>query len=243
MAEKKKADLADAVNRPLQELTFTEIIGGPLRACVDAQQEAAMTTYEYLKAIGFQPDPEKLADWQPTPVTFYFYKEGVMNRLTIPLLSILPLPYLQIGRIDLRFQATVSGEDKKQGVTKFTFAPTTATVEKEGEGERNDTSELRARESIDIRIRAGTSDLPAGMAKVMEILNTQMTDLYELKEEEPEPPALPPEAPPETAPEKEPEKESETKPDETSKGSGSTKKSESKSKKSSSNSKKSKKKK
>jgi hypothetical protein len=41
MAEKKRADLADAVNRPLQELTFTEIIGGPLRACVDAQQEAS----------------------------------------------------------------------------------------------------------------------------------------------------------------------------------------------------------
>ena len=42
-------------------------------------------------------------------------------------------------------------------------------------------SEIQAKETLDIRIHATSSDLPGGMAKLMEILDTQMADMYDVK--------------------------------------------------------------
>ena len=177
MAEDNKP-LEEALNQPLKELSFEHIIGGPLKACVDAQQQASMATYDYMKAVGFQKDPSLLADYQPTPVTFYFVSGGLMKRLRVPLLSILPVPYLQIGHIDLNFKAQVSGWDNESNKATFTYAPTRARVQESGTREESHSSEITARE------RATSSDLPSGMAKLMEILDTQLTNLYDLVEEE-----------------------------------------------------------
>ena len=183
MAEDNKP-LGEALNQPLKELSFEHIIGGPLKACVDAQQQASMATYDYMKAVGFQKDPTLLSDYQPTPVTFYFVSGGLMKRLRVPLLSILPVPYLQIGYIDLNFKAQVSGWDDESNKATFTYAPTRARVQESGSREESHSSEIRARECLDIRVRATSSDLPSGMAKLMEILDTQLTNLYDLVEEE-----------------------------------------------------------
>jgi hypothetical protein len=183
MAENNQG-LAEAMNQPLESLSFEHIIGGPLQACVVAQKEASEATYEYLKAVGFQKDPTLLADYQPTPVTFYFINEGIMKRLRVPLLSIIPIPYLQIGYIDLTFKAEVSGWDNKTNKAKFTYSPTRTRIRRSEEKQVDSSSEIVAKENLDIRIRATSSDMPAGMAKLMEILDTQLTSLYDMVEEE-----------------------------------------------------------
>ena len=180
MAE-NKIEIAEAVTQPLKELSFEHIIGEPLRACVDAQQEAAIATYQYMKAVGFEKDPTHLADFRPTPMVFYFEKDGVVNRLSIPLLTILPIPYLMIGNIDLHFKAEVTGWDNDKDQATFTFASSGAHVEANGTQVVESMSEIQAKETLDIRIHATSSDLPGGMAKLMEILDTQMTDMYDLK--------------------------------------------------------------
>ena len=180
MAENTK-EIGEAVNQPLKELSFEHIIGEPLRACVDAQQEAAIATYQYLKAVGFEKDPSHLADFQPTPMVFYFEKDGIVNRLSIPLLTLLPIPYLMIGRIDLHFKAQVTGWDLDKDSATFTYASSGAHIEAEGTQKVDSSSEIQAKETLDVRVRATSSDLPAGMAKLMEILDTQMTDLYDVK--------------------------------------------------------------
>ena len=82
MAENTK-ELGEAINQPLKELSFEHIIGEPLRACVDAQQEAAIATYQYLKAVGFEKDPTLLADFKPTPMVFYFEKDGNVSGVRV----------------------------------------------------------------------------------------------------------------------------------------------------------------
>ena len=180
MAE-NKIEMAEAVNQPLKELSFEHIIGEPLRACVDAQQEAAIATYQYLKAVGFEKDPTLLADFKPTPMVFYFEKDGIVNRISIPLLALLPVPYLKIGQIDLHFKAEVTGWDMEKDKAVFTYSSTGARIEEEGTRTVDSFSEIKAQETLDIRVRATSSDLPGGMAKLMEILDTQMTDLYDVK--------------------------------------------------------------
>ena len=180
MAENTK-ELGEAINQPLKELSFEHIIGEPLRACVDAQQEAAIATYQYMKAVGFEKDPSLLADFKPTQMVFYFEKDGVVNRLSIPMLTILPVPYLMIGRIDLHFKAEVTGWDNDKDQATFTYATSGTNIEGEGTQKVESSSEIQAKETLDIRVHATSSDLPAGMAKLMEILDTQMTDMYDVK--------------------------------------------------------------
>lgn len=37
---------------------FSSIIGGPLKACVEAQAEQAETTAKFIKEVGLDPDKE-----------------------------------------------------------------------------------------------------------------------------------------------------------------------------------------
>ncbi len=42
----------------LQGIPFGSIIGGPLRACAEAQTELAETTAEFMKEVELSPDKE-----------------------------------------------------------------------------------------------------------------------------------------------------------------------------------------
>jgi hypothetical protein len=176
--------LATRFRKEFEQLEFRNLICGPLKACVDAQQEAAMATYNYMRSVGFRDDPDNLADFIPTPISFYFVKDGVYNRLTVPLLSIIPIPCLTIGQIDLNFQAQLTADE--HGKYTFKYASSPARIKMKDDVEVKQTSELQAKENLDIHLCARTSDMPAGMAKLMEILDTQMTDLYDVKEAAPQ---------------------------------------------------------
>ena len=39
-------------------IPFSSIIGGPLKACVEAQAEQAETTAKFIKEVGLDPDKE-----------------------------------------------------------------------------------------------------------------------------------------------------------------------------------------
>ena len=170
--------LANRINNPLEELSFDQIIGAPLRACAEAQQEAASASYEYLKSMGLEEDDSGLAFYKPAMMSFLFVVGGVTQRLTVPLLSIIPVPYLQIDHINLKFQATVEACDKNNLTAKF--AATAPKVKLEAQQEEKAT--ITAKENIDINICATASDVPPGMAKLIEILQTQLTEINDYLE-------------------------------------------------------------
>jgi len=172
--------LAEAVNSPLKEVKFENVIAAPLIACAEAQKEASMAAYKYMMALGFQTDKTGLADHEPVPISFYFVHEGVTHRLTMPLISLVPIPFLQIGHIDLNYQAMVTASDNDS--LKVRYSSSALDTFKD-ERNLNSSNSIVARETIDIRLRATTSDMPAGMAKLMEILNTQLTDINDVESE------------------------------------------------------------
>jgi hypothetical protein len=53
----------------LSSIDFSSMIGGPLGAIVDAQNKAAMTTVDFIKAVGFTPDSVDEATGEVTPGT------------------------------------------------------------------------------------------------------------------------------------------------------------------------------
>lgn len=65
--------------RELSTLDFKSIIGGPLIAVVEAQAQAALSTVNFIKAVGFKAgdskDPENSNTGEPIYVTFKYPKE------------------------------------------------------------------------------------------------------------------------------------------------------------------------
>lgn len=185
---------------PLGALDFKRIIGAPLSACVSAQEEAAQATLEYINEVVFRRKDDDPDNLEPVTVTFYFESAGVVNRLTIPLLCIVPVPYLQIEQVNLTFQATVTessmSDDRLQLKAKYSSPGDS--------GEESDVSkaEYQNRRCIDVNLCVTAADMPMGISKILEIFNNQ---LVEVRQEEP---SLLPKPAPQPEPEPSPQPES-----------------------------------
>lgn len=56
-----------APGQELSSIDFQSMIGGPLGAIVDAQAQAALSTVDFIKAVGFTPDSEDVTTGEITP--------------------------------------------------------------------------------------------------------------------------------------------------------------------------------
>lgn len=200
MPQSRVTDPKELQKSPLGELDFNRIIGGPLSACVNAQEEAAQATLDYLNGVVFRKKDDDESCLEPVTMTFYFERGGVVNRLTMPLLCIVPVPYLRIDQVNLRFQATVTEssmkEEKLELKAKYSAPGDSAEITDVAQ------EKFLSKRCIDVDLNVTTADMPMGISKLIEIFNNQ---LVEIKQYEPTEPALPT-APTETIAPADPEK-------------------------------------
>jgi hypothetical protein len=94
--------------RELSSINFESMLGGPLIAVVKAQSQAAMSSVNFIKAVGFKPgdasDPTKAQTGDPIYVSFKYPKEVA--------------PYVPAA------PAQVTGITVTNGGTGYTTAPT-----------------------------------------------------------------------------------------------------------------------
>ena len=186
MPQYRVTDPKELQKSPLGELDFNRIIGGPLSACVNAQEEAAQATLDYLNGVVFRKKDDDESCLEPVTMTFYFERGGVVNRLTMPLLCIVPVPYLRIDQVNLRFQATVTEssmkEEKLELKAKYSAPGDSAEITDVAQ------EKFLSKRCIDVDLNVTTADMPMGISKLIEIFNNQ---LVEIKQYEPTEPALP----------------------------------------------------
>ncbi len=190
----------DGDGNKLESMDFRNIISGPLKACVEAQQEAANATFNYMTSTMLEKDAKGHADFKPVMMHFYFTKEGLIQHLEMPLMSILPIPYININYVDLDFEAMITycKKDTERGDVKLKACyPVTSRLLKQTgntkgthESQDKEVDTVNARENINIRIRATTSDLPAGLSRLIEILDTHMTEFSKIVNQDPIAPTL-----------------------------------------------------
>ena len=172
----------------LRAIPFGQIIGGPLSACIDAQREAALTTVNFINEIGLtDKDGEKEAVY----VKFQYRRNGKTTVLSVPLLTIVPIPYLAIRDISISFKANISASSStsnKQstsdsydigasisggfniGVARAS-ASFSAKVSSKKDSTATRDSKYSVEYTMDVNVSAGQDDMPAGMAKILELLN------------------------------------------------------------------------
>ena len=199
MAEVSKTPANVAINA-MQAIPFSSMIGGPLNACIEAQAMAARTSWEFIKEVGLNTDEK--GQKSAIMVAFSFNRGGRMVQLNVPLLTIVPIPYIAINTIDINFKASISasssttsetaehteagGElDAKAKLNLGLFsmeANLKANYSSKKDSKATAESKYSVESTIDVAVKAGQESMPAGMAKVLELLGTAL-DVVDAKGE------------------------------------------------------------
>jgi hypothetical protein len=188
----------------LSSLNFESLIGGPMVAAVHAQVQSALATVNFVKQVGFrQPagggevTPGDTTTGEPATVTFSYKKQvaksdGTVEEkpasLTVPLLSILPVPYLRIDQVDIDFLAKIDSVQFRQvdeqikvsvdADAKASWGWGSARIKASFAYQRDskEGSKDTRSYSMGVKARAVQEELPGGMAKVLGILESMIQE-------------------------------------------------------------------
>ncbi|MGP8320809.1 MAG: DUF2589 domain-containing protein [Methanosarcinaceae archaeon] len=203
----------------LSSIDFESMLGGPLIAVVNAQAQAALSSVNFIKSVGFKAgtsgDPEEQNTGDPIYVTFKYSKEiapyqpAVLAvpaegdnpavpasdavpakfqdmKLEVPILTMLPIPFIRIDETTIDFNAKINTMEYKKVDTSFKIDASLEAKARWGWGsaklkvstsyQRNTQqgSKVDRTYSMNVHIKAVQDEMPAGMEKVLGILEDAM---------------------------------------------------------------------
>ena len=177
----------------LQAIPFGSIIGGPLKACIEAQAMAAQTSWQFIQEVGLNTDTNT-GQKEAVNVSFQFMQNGHIVQLNVPLLTIVPIPYIAIHDIDINFKANISassssvseqssssaldvGAEASIGAKWGPFhmdAKMKANYSSKKDSKATQESKYSVEYTMDVAVKAGQDSMPAGLAKVLELLGNTL---------------------------------------------------------------------
>jgi Protein of unknown function (DUF2589) len=220
----------------LTRLPFGNIIGGPMKAAIEAQAIAARATVDFIREVGFSPaatdangddldaidhsdplfrksgedDLERIspeADFgEIRNVTFSYTSQSEIApatgstapprvvSLTVPLLTIVPIPYLRIDEMTIDFMVKITEEIRNKQTTSAdtTFnagvngghsswwSPVKVDFNTSLSTKHSSTGTSSSRYSteatMNVHVRAVQDAMPAGLAKVLSILEASIKE-------------------------------------------------------------------
>jgi len=204
-----------APGQELASIDFESMLGGPLVAVVNAQAQAAMSTVNFIKEVGFKkktaPDtaggdsgteepiyvtfkyPKELSPYQPAtpgdptatppvPATAAVPAVYETQQLQVPILTMLPIPFIRIDLTTIDFNAKINSVEYRKTDTNLNV---TASLEakagwlwgsaklKVATSFQRTTSQGNTVDrtySMAVHIKAVQDEMPAGMEKILSIL-------------------------------------------------------------------------
>lgn len=101
------------IGAELQQLPLDYLLSAPLTAAIKAQALAAQTTVDFIEKVGLEEDEAgelkvRTAEFSfvqpiPDPITPGDFVD-VESRLTVPILSIVPVPFIRISDLNVSFE-------------------------------------------------------------------------------------------------------------------------------------------
>lgn len=172
LAEIAKTDTlgSESMISYMKALPFDHIIGAPLMACIKAQQSSAQATWEAIREMGFDKSDKSAGEEEVAMVSFLFQQGGFTRKITVPLLTLIPIPYMQIDYVDLKFRADMSTTSEGELTAKYSNTMDSQAAR---------TSKYNVTNEIDINIHATTSGMPAGIAKLLDIFTNHCIDVMD----------------------------------------------------------------
>jgi hypothetical protein len=196
--------MAEDTNEVMEQfkgLPMEALIGGPLNAAVKANVSLAQATAEFINTVGFKQIEGKnntVTQGAARMVTFEFERpggvlvddNGKQTRtvedvvIKVPLLSIVPVPNLQVDSVDIVFDMEVKSSTKEdeskdtavagEGEGKVGWGPFGLKVSIKGSvsshKENTRTSDNSAKYHVEVH--ATNHGIPEGLARVLDIMAT-----------------------------------------------------------------------
>ncbi|MGV8174567.1 MAG: DUF2589 domain-containing protein [Methanothrix sp.] len=173
--------------RELATLDFANLIGGPLNAVVEAQAKSAITTANFIKEVAFDKNGEVVN------VEFSYSRKNENGNnqdcsLTVPLLTMLPVPYITITEAEVEFNAKITSvneyhmEDNFQTAEELTGEYygwyVTAKLQSKSSYQRKTSASDREERTFDMHVRvlASNQDVPAGTERLLTILEDAISE-------------------------------------------------------------------
>ncbi|MET1256282.1 DUF2589 domain-containing protein [Aliikangiella maris] len=190
-----------AIGQELASLDFESMIGGPLNAVVRAQTQSAITSVDFIKSVGFQGEEGK-ADYAPQMVDFEYMKaveetdksgNTVLTpkkfKLTVPLLTMLPIPFIRVEETTVDFNAKINSVQESTTSSnhklnsslsaKGGWGPVSAKLKVGYSFQKQSTSGSKAERtySMKVHVRAVQDELPAGTERLLGILENAIEEV------------------------------------------------------------------
>ena len=202
-------------NRTLRSLPFGRVIGGPMVAAIQAQSLAAQATVNFIKEVGFVRPAEandgelddnngNFGDIRNVVFKFKRKKTGGSGgsnaegeeevSLTVPILTIVPIPYIRIEEMTIQFTANITEQQEfAYGANTSVATDTTinfkagnflspvkvnmnAKVSTRFSSSVESKSRNQTQYTIDINLKAVQDEMPAGLAKVLSIMENAILE-------------------------------------------------------------------
>jgi len=186
-----------AIGDELASLDFQSMIGGPLMAVVKAQAQAAVTSVDFIKAICFDDDTNK-----PTMVTFEYSKpvettnaDGSTSvevkdfKLTVPFLTMLPIPFIRVEETTIDFNAKITSVQQNTATSEhglktelkakagWGWGSASLKVNYSYKKSTSATSKTERTYSLAVHVRAVQDELPAGTERLLGILENAIEEV------------------------------------------------------------------
>lgn len=193
----KDSNIQSQVTTSALQATPSGSIGGsPSRASIEAQAMAAKSSQESIQEVNLNADPQD-GGKKAANVSFPFIQDGREAQLNVPLLTIVPIPYIAVEDIDLNFKASISassssvsetsssesldaGGDVTAGLKIGPFhldAKPNANYSSKKDSKATEDSKYGVECTMDAAVKAGQDSMPAGLDKVLELLGSSLNVL------------------------------------------------------------------
>jgi hypothetical protein len=199
----------------LSSIDFESMIGGPLVAVINAQAQAAISTVNFIKEVGFKKPtqsqdaggdtsteepiyvsfkyPKELSPYQPAtpgdptavppvPATNPVPAVYETQELKVPILTILPIPYIRIDLTTIDFNAKINSVEYRKTDTNlkvdasleakagWLWGSAKLKVSTSFQRTTSQGNTVDRTYSLAIHVKAVQDEMPAGMEKMLGIL-------------------------------------------------------------------------
>lgn len=175
--------------RELASLDFANLIGGPLNAVVEAQAKSAITTANFIKEVAFDKDGKVVN------VDFAYNRKNDNGsdqqfNLTVPFLTMLPVPYITIVDAVVEFNAKITSVNESTSESNFSqqvdasvggryWFVTAKVTSKTAYQKKSATTEREERTfDMHVRVQAKNQDMPAGTERLLTILEQSISEKH-----------------------------------------------------------------
>jgi hypothetical protein len=173
--------------KELASLDFSNLIGGPLNAIVEAQAKSAITTANFIKEVGFDKNGKVVN------VDFTYNRKNDNGSdqeftLTMPFITMLPVPYITINNALVEFNAKITSTTESSSASNFSqqvdasaggkywFASAQISTKTAYQRTTSSTDKEERTFDMHVRVEAKNCDMPAGTERILTLLENSIAE-------------------------------------------------------------------